>query len=364
VYKKCPTRYRQDYVEGLRKPGILQEALLKGSLAHKMIEEFLISGTRDGVLDMILPQWLEEECNLTVKQEDESLGIDPDLLGHYGAKVGHLIHRCGPDYHYPDKIRKKDGTCPKDPLEYPTQTFTYEMNQGRLYPVRQEIDMQATLLNPQFSRFSLANLVAKATAYFYNFSLPQWFSETISVEQDVSLKPVDFDGKRSWVGFIDWVYRTKDDAIVVCDHKSNAEEPTGLDVLYHGQLNLYAAILYEQTGKLPDYLAISHLPTGRHVLAKTDIRVVAYQLQYLRQIQQRIDLDLENESWLKAFPSDYATPCWRRNWKSKALDDVCPYLESCWPHYAETIRPELDAIWGRNYNAGDPQDLFEGSEGF
>jgi hypothetical protein len=293
---------------------------------------------------LLLPQWVSEDCLLPIAEHQEDEGVNLDLLMHYCHETALLLYRAGPNYHEADKIRKKDKGVAVDPLAYPPERFSREYRDKDLPKARQLLDTEAIKFNPAFSRFSFAETAAKAVAYFYNFYLPNWWKKNIGVEYDGSPHNIKFNDSLDWTLFIDWVYETHEGAIIICDHKTNKECPTGLDVLYHSQLNAYAGVWYEITGRLPDYIAISYPPTGEHILAKTDIRIVGQTLTYLRSIQTQIDLDSEHDTWVKAFPSDYGTPCWKRNFKSKNLDDVCPYLENCWPQYADLIKPELAAF--------------------
>jgi hypothetical protein len=355
-FSKCPQKYNYSYVNKLKENTIevLEESLLIGRLTHKCLEMHLNGAELKIALELVLPKWLKKDCNLTAVEDDTDEegyvvcnGIPTRLLVDYAIKIGCIYHRCSQNYLEEDAIRNNDGSVPKDPFNYPPTSVKKEINNLGLYKTSLDINNIATILNPQFRRLKLCDLVAKAAFYLYNFKKPDWVAETLGVEFKFDNLNLEWKRGKNWSGGIDWVFKTVDGAVVICDHKTEKNKLSGLDVMMHPQLNLYAHLYYELTGKLPDYLGIYHLPSGELVMAQVDLNVVEKVVKELEIIEDDIQAAEESNRWRKPLsPAEYDAPCFRRDWKTDALVSVCKYFKHCWSNYAFNIEDELKVFEG------------------
>jgi hypothetical protein len=351
AYLECPQKYRNKYVDRLPVTQPLEDYFLKGTLSHRILEEYLQGATIEDATNLILPDWVVNNCLIplgaTNDTEDlyelaDSSGLDFDLLERYVHPTAELLYRCSANYSGDEPIRKNDGSVPADPLAYPPSQFKREYERQHLHLLKAELDTQAAQASVAFRRFSLADTAAIALSYVVGFKVPEYVDHTVAVEFDLSKAKTVWDVDEYWNGAIDWVFKMKNGATVICDHKSEKRKPLGIEVLFHSQLNLYAHLYYEQTGILADYLAINHLPSGELVLAKVDIDVVQQNYLYWLSVRDKIKSDRNSNQWTKQLPTKYNSPCVRRHWKSNALTQVCPHLTSCWPQYAEYLGVELE----------------------
>ena len=352
-YLECPQKYCNKYVDKLKVSQPLEDYFLKGTLSHRILEEYLRGASIEDATNLILPDWIVNNCLIPLTEsssstEDDlyeladSSGLDFDLLERYVHPTAQLLYRCSANYQGDDPIRKNDGTIPADPLGYPPTQFKKEYERQHLHTLKAEIDIQAARSSVAFRRFSLADTAALALSYVVGFKIPEYVDETVAVEFDLSEGKTLWDVDEYWNGAIDWVFKTTQGATVICDHKTEKRKPLGIEVLFHPQLNLYAHLYYEQTGVLADYLAINHLPSGELVLAKLDLEVVKDNYLYWLSVRDKIKGDLSNNRWTKQLPTKYNSPCVRRHWKSNDLTQVCPHLTSCWPQYADYLGLELE----------------------
>lgn len=359
TYLNCAEMYRLKYVakdEGRKitsKYKTLEEPLIKGNLAHNALEYYLNGTDKEDAVGLALSDWLENICHITPisGEPDMGEGVNLDKLEYYAKECGRLLMRCSESYVEEDKIRNKDGSAPKDPLNYMPGAFKQEYNQQDLFNAKFTIDNQAAAANNSFKRFSLANIAAEAVSYVYIFTLPDFVDNVASVELDLSKQKIGFNNNNLyWNGLLDTEYALKDGGLVINDHKTEKEKRRPEDVAFDLQLNSYAAVRYEQTGKLAEYIAITHLRSNTLIAATTSPSVVNQCMDYLEEIQEEINLQIEtkgkNKHWLKKWPGKYGSPCFRRNWKSGALDSVCPYLTHCHPDYYECIKDEVDDFFG------------------
>jgi hypothetical protein len=373
TFLECPELYRLRYIvkpEGYYEP--LQEALIKGSLAHACIEEYLKGADKQSALEIALMDWVVNLCGLPIQEgkvekrveqsvtiyddweEDnddgfetypEGEGIDFELLTKYALECGYLLHRCSGTYNDVDKIRNIDGTLPKNPLAYPPNAFKKAYYEANLDKARLELDNQAVRSNLSFKRMSFANVAAWGAAYVFNFEIPKEISKVDAVEKGLAEKKVLFGPKKDkyWNGYIDTIYSTEDGAVVINDHKTEKNKRRPEDVAFDLQLNSYAAVIFEQTNKLPDYISITHLASNSFIVSHTNPEVMSLSMEYLEQIQEEIELQIENrgvdEEWMKKWPSKYGSPCIQR--RDDVITRVCPYIRRCWPDYAGCINDEL-----------------------
>lgn len=375
TYLECPELYRLKYVKKERGEGLtIVEPLIKGTLAHSCIENYLRGLDKEDAVQIALGAWLKETCGLEANSVDiqakknvvvesvyddfdmdglfddniasASSIIDIDMLYTFAVECGRLLHRCSESYKEKDKIRNKDGSAPKNPLEYPPGEFTKEYNFKDLALKKTEIDQRAAKQHRAFTRMSLANIAAEAISYLFIFEVPEEVDSVEKIEFKLDTEKVWFGKDRDiyWNGLIDTEYLTKDGEIIINDHKTEKYKRRPEDVAFDLQLNSYAAVRYEQSSKLPEKIAITHLGTNSLLTADTDIDILTDSMEYLEGIQAEIDKDIKLKGvetpWFKKWPAKYGSPCIRR--KFDALEQVCPYLRKCWPMYAESIKDELN----------------------
>lgn len=352
-FPKCPLKYKLAYVDRVKENTIevLEDSLLIGRLVHELIEQFLKGAERESAFEIVLPKWLERDCKLSLANEEDdelqAIGISVRSLIDYAVATGELYHRCSANYLEEDAIRNSDGSVPKDPINYPPGQVKKELNAAGLYKTALGTNNIATQLNPQFRRLNLCQMVSKAAWYFYNFQVPEWVAETKGIERRFDDLNMPWKRGKHWLGGIDWDFVTTEGATVICDHKTEKEKPTGLDVMMHPQLNLYANLFYEHTGKLPDYIAIYHLPSGELVMAQVDVNIIAHTIKGLETIEDEIESCEESNRWRKPLsPAEYGSPCFRRDWQTKGLASVCKFFKHCWPDYAFNIEDELKVFEG------------------
>lgn len=348
TFVECPAKYYYRYIG---KPADvyvpLEDYFLKGDLAHRCLEEYLNNGgNKDDIVDLILPLWLIDRCmlegNVTLDgKPDNLLTVDVKSLSYYARTFGALLHRCSINYVGDDAIRNNDRSVPKDPVGYPPKQLKYEYNSKGLPDIKLMLDNTAAVINPEFKRFSLANIAAEAVACFYNFQTPQWVKKIEGVEY-TSEKKIPWDNNtKEWAWFVDLSYTTDEDAFVISDHKTSKTKPSGLDVAFHPQLNLYAYLFHEDQEKMPQYISINHLPSGEFIIAEVDLAIVYSNFKHFQEIQKLINLATEADCFPGRMPTDYNSPCIRRDWKTQAVSSVCPYLKLCHPRYVDYIKEEV-----------------------
>lgn len=361
MFLECPELFRQKYVvknKDIKAP--LQEALVKGILAHSCIEYILQGNNKETSITLALADWVTNTCGLPINVEDVTGNadiIDFDMLEAYAKIVGKLLVRCSESYHRNDKIRNKDGSAPKSPLDYPPTQFKKEYDaamheDSHIYQLKHWLDQDAADNNNSFIRFSFANTAAVAVSYAYLFELPSFVDSIEGIEMNLSDNPVKFRGKYEWNGLIDAEYKTTDGEIIINDHKTEKNQRRPEDVAFDLQLNSYAAVRYEQTGNLPNYIAITHLKSNKINIARTNSDILVESMEYLEQIQEQIDFNIDNipegQPWFKKWPSKYDSPCLRRHWKTGTIEQACPHIGNCWPKYAGVIKQELHDYFGHN----------------
>lgn len=379
TFQECPELYRLRYLE---KPkgyvGPLQEPFIKGTLAHTCIEEFLKGSNKEVAIQIALHEWLKSTCYLPVinaapAKEVETIEVDIydeeindwvdskgetktsqgiiiEDLYEYATECGWLLHKCTAAYQGEDRIRNRDGSIPKSPLNYPPSEFKRQYNDKGLQLLRGQLDVEACKHNISFRRMSIADIAAQAVSYIYNFELPKEIKEVKEIELELDKDKVYFGPRKDiyWNGKIDTIYETEDGAIIVNDHKTEKEVRPAENVCFDLQLNSYAAVVYEQTDKIPDYIAITHLGTNQLIVSQTHPKIMSMCMEYLEDIQDSIERELEAKGvdgpWTKKWPTKYGSPCLSR--RDGVLTNVCPYIYKCWPDYAKCIKEEIRDFLG------------------
>lgn len=360
LYQSCAEKYRLKYLakeEGKEYSSryvTLEEPLIKGSLAHSMIEAYLQGMTKDDAISTQLTLWLSDLCFIEPIDGDPvgAEGVNINHLEFYAKECGMLVARCSEGYYKEDKIRNKDGSVPKDPLgKYPPGGFLKDYRDAKLDQYKRYVDDQAARANNSFKRMSLANIAASAASFCYLFELPEEVASVEGIELDLSKNPIGFSNNQYyWNGYIDTEYKSKAGATIINDHKSEKEKRRPEDVAFDLQLNSYASVRYEQTGSMPEFIAITHLKTNSVIASATSPYIVNLCMDYLEQIQEEIEIITEakgvDKPWMKKWPGKFGSPCMRRHWETKAVESVCPYFIKCHPEYYQCIKDEVDDYFG------------------
>ena len=135
---------------------------------------------------------------------------------------------------------------------------------------------------------------------------------------------VKFDvGDRPFIGFVDLVYKSKDGALVIMDHKSTAlkprskrQKPTLTDQnldSYLRQLYLYSIPIQAKYGQYPDFLEFNCYRTGvviREQFQKAALdETCSWALQTIDQIAQEKDWNPNLDWWQCHFICGYCDQC-------------------------------------------------------
>lgn len=350
VFGECQTKYRNRYVEKLPEERPQQKYFLIGTLAHSIVEE-IISGTPpEQAVELVIPVWLKEEAKLpliTKPDEDDfpifEGGVDPRQVTDYALGFGTLIKRASPHYNGRDKIRTKNGEVPKDVINYPTTSFKQAVFESGLQDLALLLNNEAAQCCDTFKRINLCDVIGMGAGYGLGFKVPTWVQETVAIEYPLDTQKVFFKDEIFWSGRIDWVVKTIEGATCIMDHKTGKKKKKGLEVAFDAQLNLYAYIWFEHYGVFPDYIGISHLPSGEFNMAQLDQGIVASVVQYYEEMQKIIDRCDENDMWLKRLPTEYNSPCISRSWSTGVVQSVCPYIQHCHPEYSMAAADEINA---------------------
>lgn len=362
TYAECPAKFKYRYVvkpDHVYVP--LEDYFIKGTLAHECVEEYLLHrGAKEDILEMIIPSWLISACkfdesavHMATPELDSLNYIDVQSLTQYARIYGYLLHRASANYHGVDAIRNNDGTVPKDPHNFPPKQLRSEYERHQLPGLKMAVDNTAAIINPEFRRFSLCDTAAQAAACFYNFSIPDWVDEITGVEYTSDQKLGWDEDTKEWAWFVDLSYTTQDGDEVISDHKTGKTKPSGLDVAFHPQLNLYAYLWNEAKDRMPKYLAINHLPSGDVVAAAVDLKIVLDNYEHFKTIQQSINLAHQHDCWPARLPTEYNSPCIKRDWKTQQVTSVCPYLQLCHPRYVDYVKDEVKHLLKLNEGNGD-----------
>ncbi len=339
AYTGCSKQYKLKYIKGPDVEESFNEHFAKGNLVHACLENYLNPETDLTIYDAIklaVPEWLDKQ----------GLSMDVDAVIEFGLGFAELMYSASDRYKEPEgAIRTKDGGVPKDIFKYPPTSFTQVLKASGLVTKRTALETEASRQQQHWEKISFGRLVASSLFMAYYFELPPWYKRTIGVEIPIStgqgndvLFTTSPTGRELYFrAFMDWVVESQDDKVLILDHKTGKKKPTPQDVINHPQLNVYA-YLYEQVyGRWPDIIGINHPWTGSIVLAKVDKEIAVNTMKYFVSVQRAID----QEHFLKHLPSEYNSPCIKREWKNNSIREVCPYLQHCWPAYYETIEHEI-----------------------
>jgi hypothetical protein len=129
------------------------------------------------------------------------------------------------------------------------------------------------------------------------------------------------------------VVRSKDGSTIILDHKTSKKKPSSIDVLHHPQLNLYGYCYHEIYGIWPEVIGIHHLVSGECVLAELDREICSSIVEYYTDLQKKA----MTPRYVRHMPTEYNSPCVKRDWRSETIEEICPYLDRCWPTYYQEL---------------------------
>lgn len=333
TYEKCPQQFRRKYLDKESGITLPKDYFLLGRLTHKILEFSLSQDL--SILDsfsLALPTWLDEEGFIYTQDIYE-------LIFYYGESFGKLLHRASPKYLQDDKLRKKDGSLLADPLNYPSRELRKEYENEDLDVTKHDIDLFFSQKYTFYELLSVADSVALSLSYALNFEKPDWISQTLSLELDLSLEEKIGTSFWHYIGYADWVARISlpdTQGIAILDFKTSKSCPTPEDVIWDAQLNFYALFYYLKFDEFPKFIGLYHLPSGRIVPVEVEENILHQVINHYGNIADLI----KQEIFPKRFPTEYGSPCCTRDWKTKAVKDVCPFLETCWKDYFEEISEE------------------------
>jgi len=335
VYEKCPEQYRRKYIERDKGIKIPKDYFILGRLTHKILENKIQQDlTTEDAFALAFPIWLEEE-GFNIEKTTS------DMLFDYAEQYGFLLHRASPVYLLEDKFRKKDGSLLADAYRYPSKELRDIYLNEDLDITKQDLDDIFARKYTLYQTLSLADCVARAYCFAMNFQTPDWLSETVGMEIDIGQEEKLGSEVKYFRGYIDWVCRVnlEGNPLAIFDFKTGKTIPTEEEVIWDTQLNLYALLYYTKFNEFPSYIGIYHLPTGKAIPVEVSSRVINQITEHYGKIIDSITFAGEGE-FPKRFPTEYNSPCATRDWKSKAVTDICPYLNKCWPDYYNEISDE------------------------
>jgi RecB family exonuclease len=337
AYQKCSEFYRLKYVDKLPTAQQFYEVMEVGSMTHEVLEQVLdpkseyTPSQTEEVFALLLPIWIDKY----------SLELDVVKVYKIIKAVGLLLYQASGRYQGTDPIRNNDGSVPSNVLTYPPKSWTQAVKDSGISQARLELDNVAGNQNNIFKHTSFSYFLGKVFSYVTDFRLPSWYGETLAVELPVSTTDKNQvklpDKELSFNAYIDLVFRSKDGKLIIADHKTSAAKPTPESVIHHPQLNLYGVLYRELYGEAPFAIAIHHVKSGEFILAQFDEGIARETMQHLLKI---IDLT-EKEAFVKKHPGDFNTPCFKKDYRSGVITEVCPYLEKCWQTYYEVVKDQI-----------------------
>ena len=343
AFLQCGEFYRHRYVLNTPHEQVLEEALLQGVLTHAGLEQILKHPQRERevILYEILPEWLRRDCRLDCTDEEV------ETIYSFALILARLFYRASARYRgeYEEPIRNKDGSIPKDLRNYPPASWVQVFKDNPEWAeLRQNLDNWASSQQALFTRVSFSFLVGKCFDWILHFRYPEDFVETILVEYEFSPPERDEDlvpfGDGYFNGKIDWAYKNDRGELVVCDHKTSSNPPLPEDVVHSPQLLMYCYALHCLFGGWPERICIHHVPTGQFLVHPVDVAMVYRVRDYLWEIHQAT----QQQRFYRRLPTEYNSPCLRRDYRTQELVKTCPFLSYCWPEYAAKLAtiPFLD----------------------
>lgn len=328
AFNKCAAYYKYKYIEKAEYKEEFNSSFFLGTIVHELIEMYLEKGypAHETFCNMLTSYLagIEIECRDTTELEF--------LLG----KIAKLYYRCSPHCKEPeDQIRTSSGGLLKDPVNYPSSSFKKAVQEEKLWPLIIKYDTMFREQRPDVT--NLVWILGNALYLGNSFRTPKWIKRTIGVEIPISTNEenkVKLDGTNVHLnGYIDWVVETEQ-GIGIIDHKTSTSKPTGLEVLYSVQLNLYAWAYKEIYGVPVKYIGINHIKSGEIILAEVEEPTTRLIVNYIEEIQKSI----ENSKYFpKKSITQYNSPCYKKDFKSGRVSELCPFAGECWPGYEDIL---------------------------
>ena len=325
-FKKCSEYYHLKYVEQVKEEKAFNKALHIGNLVHSSLADFLtLEMTLEDSFYFHLGRWLEK-VGLSI------INDDPDDLISKIEDAAYILWRaslkCKDDSL---AIRKQDGDILKDPIESPGRSFKNICNETGVTQKFGDLDREVRTINNDFIETSFSWLIAKAYYLVKYFEVPKWVKKTAHVELGISNeetnKVIIPNTEKPLQGYIDWIVELEDGSLCLLDHKTSKKKPTPLEVFIHPQLNIYVW-LYEQIyGRFIELIGINHLESGEYVICDTNRKVVESMVKETSLLEQQIEKGVH----YKHNPTEFQSPCIKKDWKTGKIKESCPYLSHCHP---------------------------------
>lgn len=336
LFISCSQAYNQKYINKVQHERTIAYPLVMGDWTHLLLEEKLL----DPELDLFLylrscvPGWF---ASYGVELQDVSL----EELMSCVRELSNLLYRASAHCTDPEKaLRNKDNSVMKDPITYPGRAFLKELKNLKNYRVKSQADLEISRQNEAFIAFSLVWALAESLLYAETFTPPSWISSTIETEWAFGVtedtKVPLANGDASVYGYVDWVAEVETGQIAIIDHKTSKSKPTPLDVLYHPQLNLYAHAYEQVYGRRVDVIGINHVRSGEVIYAEVNEFVMESTYEHFNELYT----NAKSGPYIKRRPTDYNTPCVKKDYKSGRVTETCPFIGSCWPHYYKLLDNE------------------------
>jgi hypothetical protein len=339
-FVNCRRFFEEKYINKTPYEYTIEYSLIVGSWAHELIEEKIRTNNTVNLEEELLikvSDWLNNlRIQITQVEVEDIVKCVKELASLlYRASVLCIDRELS--------LRNKDNSVLKDPINYPSSSFLKALKGCEYYKFKSMIDMEASRQLNEFIDISLTWALADAYNLADSFKIPEWAYKTIGIElgfgTDKDTACYLDDSGISLLGFIDWVVELDDGNIVIIDHKTSklTSKPTPLDVLYHPQLNLYASVFEKLTGRAVKYIGINHLRTGDIIIAEVDNHVKICNYEHILELFK----ESQNGKYIRRRPTDYMSPCIKKDIKSGRVINTCPYLNKCWPSYYESLEHGL-----------------------
>ena len=261
-YTNCGRYFQERYINKTPYEKSLEYSLLVGSWTHELIEAIIKTNEEVNLpefLESKLPTWLTA-IGITINT------VELENIVNCVVELASILYRAS--VHCRDAkltIRNKDNSVLKDPINYPSSSFLSALKKADFYKYKSQLDLEASQQVNELLDMSLTWILADAYNLASNFRIPGWVYKTVGLELGFGVNENTAfyieNTNVSLLGFIDWVVELDDGSTIIIDHKTSklSSKPNPLEVLYHPQLNLYAYVYEQVTGKKVSYIGINHL---------------------------------------------------------------------------------------------------------
>lgn len=330
-FLKCPAYYHNKYIKKVEYETEIEPYFLLGGWAHEIIEE-VIKNQRDPVeiLESSLEKWVAD-------LELDYASHDLELLVQIVKELEELLYRASSRCKDKSRqIRNKDGGLMKDPVKYPSSAFKSALRDIDSYKYKSMLDNQAAMRNPKFREFSIVWTIAEGYFLGKSFRVPKWAVETVGVEIGIGISEetkIEIDEGVSLLGYIDWVVCLEGDRLAIIDHKTSKTKPSPNDIIWNPQLNLYAYAYEKVYGRKVDIIGINSLRCGEVVAAQLNQTVMTEIVEHFKELYRQS----QSDTVIKRRPTDYQSPCVKREYTTGNISTVCPFLSNCWGTYSSML---------------------------